>query len=967
MINTLKNMVLLFSFLFIVFFHIDSAKAASLKSTELLTKPTDYRIESFILDNERGFIYANAHRSNEYKLLIIDKKTLNIIKEIDNVTSDMEMANDKLYMENGSVFDLKSQKKVDFLDLGDTSNIEIVGTSLYYIDQVQNSIYKYNLTTDKKEKVNIDLSKFHVPFITIDDVNKVLYVSESFQYRDPELKAYSLNDYSLLGTYMKKANYSAVNRAVIIDSGNVYFNGERLESKTLAILGEYIDDSLTHSANGVVVYAKDHYIFTPTGIYDRDTSSRLSPLTLLSGVTPYTMDDEGYLYMFFQDFWKGNQIKKFKLEEVTETQTKFENVIPYVIKKWVMSDETGYIYALATQDNLNYLLFIRIDDLTLESSVTLPTRYNTFNEIKYQNGKIFIAGVSITVYDAETHELVRVLSNKVPADRMELDGNKLYYANHSHYSDYDLPRIYQYNLETNKEINLETSNGATNRWYLSKPDIALNREKDLLYVADQQQSISKILSISTKDFTIQNQIGKAYDQSYPKVYNGHEVFLYNDDVFFNGRRFDGENVKTIKGNYDNSPIFHVRNNLVATENGIYDIDLYEKIVKYNSMSFDVILDKQNNVYTLGYDNQSINSIIKKVPSGLSDSKRYQSELPLKRIQAAQTFLQNLGIEVEGKETFLQPYFPIDLGYSSFPKTIDNFIDAGIIKGFVDPVTGSIYTKPKKPITRAEFVAILVRSMNLESTLPGKDFTDAKEGQWFHEPVRIASALGIIDGTTDTTFSPGKFIRRDEIAKMVVNAFQNTIAFEGKTKQFQDVPSYWAKPYVEKASSAGIVNGVSSTKFDPYSLATRDQAFVMIERALFKEKTEVPTDEELINIVSTFESESINALQKGDIPLYNDLISQYTAGYYHSLHAYSSHTFQKVLENNITASTEMSGTLDISILEKNNRYAILSVSGAESISTLEKNSQTSQTTQELKGLMYLTKDIDNNWKIYRLKN
>jgi hypothetical protein len=975
MTNIFKSMILLFSLLFISSFHLNSVDAAGLSSTEVLSKPTEYHIERFLIDNERGYIYANANRSvpaphdpsltiNEYKLLIIDKKTLTIIKALDSVTGDMEMANGKLYMKNGVVFDLNSQKKIATLNLGATNHIEVIGTTLYYVNEQQKSLYKYNLTTNKAEKVNIDLSSFYLPAITRDDKNNVLYVSETLNIYDAELKAYSLNDLSLLGSYKDKNHYYANNRTVHIDNGNVYFNGERLASKTLTVLGNYVDDSLSHYSNGSIQYVKDRYIFTPTGIYDRDTSSRLSPLTVLSGVTPYVMDNEGYLYLFVQEFWGGNKIKKTKLTETTGTQTKFENIIPYAIKKWEISDETGYIYALGTQDDVTYLLFIRADDLTLESSVPLP-RNKTINDLEYQNGKIFLAGNPMTVYNANTKELEKTLSNKAPADRIELDGNKLYFADHTHVYHYELPRIYQYDLETNKELNLETINSGTNRWHIFKPEIALDREKDLLYVTDQQQSKSTILSVNTKDFTIKNQLEKAHNDSFQKVFRGHEVFFYHNDVFFNGHRFDGDNVKNILGNYQNSPIYHVKNNLVATDNAIYDIDLFEKMVTFNSRAAGVQLDKQNNVYTFNYDAREINSILKKFPSGVADSKRYQSEFPLNRTQAAQSFLNGLGIDVESRETFLQPYFPIDVGYSSFPKTIDNFIDAGIIQGFVNPDTGFITTKPKKPITRAEFVAILVRSMNLETTLPGKAFTDVKEGHWSYEPIRIASALGIIDGTTETTFSPGKFIRRDEIAKMVVNAFQNTVAFEGQSKEFQDVPTYWAKTYIEKASAVGIVNGVSTTKFDPYSLATREQAFVMIERALFKEKTELPTDEELKNIVSTFEVESIKAMQNGDISSYNELISQYTAGYYNALHAYNSQTFQHALENNITVNTELTGTLNTSIVEKNNRYAILSVSGAEIITTLEQDGQNSQTTEELKGTMYLTKDMDGNWKIYRL--
>jgi hypothetical protein len=161
--NFFKSMILLFSLLFIAGFHVDSVDAASLSSTEVLSKSTDYHIERFIMDNERGYIYANANRSvpsphdpsmtiTEYKLLIIDKKTFTIIKTLDSVTGDMEMANGKLYLKNGIVFDLNTQKKMATLNLGATNHIEVIGTTLYYVNEQQKSIYKYNLTTNKATK-----------------------------------------------------------------------------------------------------------------------------------------------------------------------------------------------------------------------------------------------------------------------------------------------------------------------------------------------------------------------------------------------------------------------------------------------------------------------------------------------------------------------------------------------------------------------------------------------------------------------------------------------------------------------------------------------------------------------------------------------------------------------------------------------------------------------------------------------
>lgn len=77
-------------------------------------------------------------------------------------------------------------------------------------------------------------------------------------------------------------------------------------------------------------------------------------------------------------------------------------------------------------------------------------------------------------------------------------------------------------------------------------------------------------------------------------------------------------------------------------------------------------------------------------------------------------------------------------------------------------------RPNGSMTRAEFCAIVVRALNLETAKTGV-FTDVKAGAWYAAYVDTANAKGIVNGTSATTFEPDSTITRQEAAAMVARA------------------------------------------------------------------------------------------------------------------------------------------------------------------------------------------------------
>ncbi|OAB28358.1 hypothetical protein PMSD_22815 [Paenibacillus macquariensis subsp. defensor] len=84
-------------------------------------------------------------------------------------------------------------------------------------------------------------------------------------------------------------------------------------------------------------------------------------------------------------------------------------------------------------------------------------------------------------------------------------------------------------------------------------------------------------------------------------------------------------------------------------------------------------------------------------------------------------------------------------------------------------TNATMFEPERSITRAEFTAMLVKILNLTSVGESK-FTDVSKGAWYEEAVSLAVKAGIIQGTSTTTFNPDARITREEMVTMMMRAY-----------------------------------------------------------------------------------------------------------------------------------------------------------------------------------------------------
>ena len=100
-------------------------------------------------------------------------------------------------------------------------------------------------------------------------------------------------------------------------------------------------------------------------------------------------------------------------------------------------------------------------------------------------------------------------------------------------------------------------------------------------------------------------------------------------------------------------------------------------------------------------------------------------------------------------------------------------------------------------------------------------------------VYASNALGIIKGTSDSTFTPDGVFKRAQIAA-IVNRVAGVCGIEtsGFSHEFEDLTDNyaWVDTELGWPSTVGIINGVSSTRFNPGAELTVEQAILITYRA-----------------------------------------------------------------------------------------------------------------------------------------
>ena len=153
-------------------------------------------------------------------------------------------------------------------------------------------------------------------------------------------------------------------------------------------------------------------------------------------------------------------------------------------------------------------------------------------------------------------------------------------------------------------------------------------------------------------------------------------------------------------------------------------------------------------------------------------------------------------------------------------------------GYVNGTDATTFA-PDAYVTRAEFAAMAVRILGLETASYEDSFEDVAKGEWYADVVETAYKSGIIFGS-EGNFRPNDRITREEMAVILmrVYAMNNEYTAEGEV-QFTDSAdiSHWAADSIASAGKLGLVTGMDDGSFAPFQNTTRAQAATVFRRLL----------------------------------------------------------------------------------------------------------------------------------------
>lgn len=151
---------------------------------------------------------------------------------------------------------------------------------------------------------------------------------------------------------------------------------------------------------------------------------------------------------------------------------------------------------------------------------------------------------------------------------------------------------------------------------------------------------------------------------------------------------------------------------------------------------------------------------------------------------------------------------------------------GLIRGMDDELESF---QPKQAVTRAEFVSVLTRSLGLMDVDSGSNnvFKDIPASAWYAQDVEAAAANGLVAGIGAGKFAPEATLTREQAAMLLARALK--LKATASTKLVD-----------EKQISAGAVTAVQAVlqqgwmtayagKFSPKAALSREQAAIIAVR------------------------------------------------------------------------------------------------------------------------------------------
>jgi S-layer homology domain len=145
------------------------------------------------------------------------------------------------------------------------------------------------------------------------------------------------------------------------------------------------------------------------------------------------------------------------------------------------------------------------------------------------------------------------------------------------------------------------------------------------------------------------------------------------------------------------------------------------------------------------------------------------------------------------------------------------------------------------LSRETAVTLLMKSLGFTEEhaayADSVDFNDVDKNSYHYKFIKLAHALGYVNGVGNGNFAPKQTMTRAEMAVVIDKAYDLSAYGEEATSPFVDLN--WAAPYINRMYREGITGGTSVTTFSPNMKITREQFATFLYNAAKNEVEYMP--------------------------------------------------------------------------------------------------------------------------------
>jgi parallel beta-helix repeat protein len=189
-----------------------------------------------------------------------------------------------------------------------------------------------------------------------------------------------------------------------------------------------------------------------------------------------------------------------------------------------------------------------------------------------------------------------------------------------------------------------------------------------------------------------------------------------------------------------------------------------------------------------------------------------SASPCHHVTASSSFTASLQLDEHWAEPYIQALVSMDL-----------------TEGFAD---GSY--QPDKPMTRAQYAALVAVAFNPTAKHSAPDFVDVAKDFWAYNAIQIAARGGFVGGFSDRTFRPHQNVQRLQVIVSLVNGLGLPQADNDVLELYSDrhsIPDYAQKAVATATQQKIIVNYPDPKLLAPLHPATCAEVAAMVFQAL----------------------------------------------------------------------------------------------------------------------------------------